>query len=136
MNEQYLKDFVNKLCMFTHCSQYEEDSLLEAVAKGEKKFVIVLGRVCGTPLNDAFRETAYGCWKLMLIIRELMEIAGPDCSEEEWNINREGLMECLRACECAMELAGKYAPDEREGIAQYVSKCRKLERENRFRVLV
>ena len=136
MEEQYLKDFINKFCVFTHRSQYEQESLLEAAQKGEAELLMVLRRVCGTRLSDAFKETAHGSLELMLVIRELMELAGPKCSEDEWNTNREGVMECLRACECAMELAGKYAPQERESIAEWVSKCRKLERENRFRILV
>ena len=136
MEEQYLKDFINKFCVFTHRSQYEQESLLEAAKKGEAELLMVLRRVSGTRLNDTFKETAHGCWELMLIIRELMELAGPKCSEEEWSINREGMMECLRACECTMALAEKYAPDEREGIAEWVNKCRMLERENRFRVLI
>lgn len=136
MEEQYLKDFIDKFCMFTHRSQYEQESLLEVAQKSEEELIRVLQCVCGTRLSDAFKETAHGCWELMLIIRNLIEIAGERCSEDEWNTNREGLMECLRACECAMELAGKYAPNEQESIAEWVSKCRKMEREKRFRILV
>ena len=136
MKELYLEEFADKLCMFTTRNKYEQEFLLGAVPKGEEELLYAMHCVYGRKRNDAIRETAQCCWEYMCVIEQLMESDGPNCSENRWNDNREGLKENLRACEGAMELAYKYAPEEVDEIAVYVGRCREIERNNRFRILV
>ncbi|MBQ2991238.1 MAG: hypothetical protein IJD60_08095 [Clostridia bacterium] len=130
------KYFVDKMITVRDLDAYQEEYLYAAAQKGEIELMEAMYRVYGIVRDEVLSDTAHRCWQLMVVIGQLMEEAGPRCSEGEWNYNREGLKECLCACECALELARKHAHEECGGIAMLVDWCRQIERKNRMRLLV
>ena len=131
-----LRRFLDELSFVRRISPYEREYLDEAAQRGADELMTALNRTMGSELENLLAETAQCCAGQTNLILDLISLAGAGCSEAEWQNNREGILDCLAACECAMELAERFAPETRLRIASCVEQCRLAERKCRLKILV